>query len=473
MNQSNYKSKVIETYSLLCMDVVCLIISYYVASYIRFGNFVFDNQQELYLTICAFTLFFCVIYTMIIGNSRNFVQRGYYVELGVIIKYNACMAVVVGCSLFLIQEAGNFARLFFGVFMIVNFILNFTTHCLLKKYLRNHFQSEQRKIKMMVITDGEYAEDLVATLKSKIDFIHEITSVIIWDQEMTGSNIEGIPVVAYRGNYIDAIKSLPLDEVFIYLPKEKKDGVANLIMNFEIMGIVCHYNIDMANLDTKVRTIGTVGGFTVVSYSINQIDYNKHMLKRLMDIAGGLVGLLITLIFLPFVAIAIKVESKGPVFFSQKRVGRNGRKFKIYKFRSMYADAEERKKELEKQNQIKGHMFKMENDPRITKVGKFLRKTSIDELPQFLNVLKGDMSLVGTRPPTEDEFEKYNLYYKRRLSMTPGLTGLWQVSGRSEITDFDQVVQYDLEYIDNWSLMVDIKILFQTIWVVCTRRGSK
>ena len=179
------------------------------------------------------------------------------------------------------------------------------------------------------------------------------------------------------------------------------------------------------------------------------------------------------MLFLPFVAIAIKLDSPGPVLFSQTRIGRNGRRFQIYKFRSMYIDAEERKKELEKQNEVQGLMFKMENDPRITKVGKFIRKTSIDELPQFFNVLKGDMSLVGTRPPTEDEFEKYNQYYRRRISMTPGLTGLWQVSGRSEIDNFDDVVKYDLQYIDGWSLTLDVKILLRTVWVVFAGKGSK
>ncbi len=183
--------------------------------------------------------------------------------------------------------------------------------------------------------------------------------------------------------------------------------------------------------------------------------------------------MIITALFFPFVALAIKLDSPGPILFSQTRIGRNGRRFKIYKFRSMYLDAEERKKELEKQNEIQGLMFKMENDPRITKVGKFIRKTSIDELPQFYNVVKGDMSLVGTRPPTEDEFEKYNQYYRRRISMTPGLTGLWQVSGRSEIEDFDDVVKYDLKYIDSWSLLLDFKILLQTIKVVFTGKGSK
>ena len=145
-----------------------------------------------------------------------------------------------------------------------------------------------------------------------------------------------------------------------------------------------------------------------------------------MDIVGAIVGLLITGIVTVFLAPALLIESPGPLFFSQVRVGKNGRRFKIYKFRSMYMDAEERKKELMSQNEMEGLMFKMENDPRVTKVGKFIRKTSIDELPQFWNILKGEMSLVGTRPPTEDEFLQYEGYHRRRLNMTPGLTGLWQ-----------------------------------------------
>ncbi len=210
-----------------------------------------------------------------------------------------------------------------------------------------------------------------------------------------------------------------------------------------------------------------------MTYAIQQMDNRRGMIKRLIDIIGSLAGLLITGIFYPFVALMIKLDSKGPVVFSQIRIGKNGRRFKIYKFRSMYTDAEERKKELSAQNEIQGLMFKIEDDPRITKVGKFLRKTSIDELPQFFNVLKGDMSLVGTRPPTEDEFEKYTPYYRRRLCMTPGLTGLWQVSGRSNVEDFDDVVKYDLHYIDHWSLSLDIKILFQTVLVVLFGKGAK
>ena len=183
-----------------------------------------------------------------------------------------------------------------------------------------------------------------------------------------------------------------------------------------------------------------MGNYTVVTTCINMASAGQLILKRIMDICGGLVGCILTGIIFLFVAPAIYIKSPGPIFFSQYRVGKNGRKFKIYKFRSMYMDAEERKKELMKQNRVSdGLMFKMENDPRVIGsekgpgkgIGNFIRKTSLDEFPQFFNVLKGDMSLIGTRPPTVDEWEKYELHHRARLAIKPGLTGMWQVSGLS------------------------------------------
>jgi exopolysaccharide biosynthesis polyprenyl glycosylphosphotransferase len=209
-----------------------------------------------------------------------------------------------------------------------------------------------------------------------------------------------------------------------------------------------------------------------LTLSTNKFDSQWIIFKRALDIFGALIGLLLLVLFFPFLAIAIKLESPGPIFFIQRRVGENGRLFNLWKFRSMDTDAEERKKELLAQNEMNGAIFKIRRDPRVTRVGEFLRRTSLDEFPQFFNVLRGDMSLVGTRPPTPDEVANYENWQLRRISIKPGLTGLWQVSGRNKVKDFNDIVKIDLAYIDNWTPLLDIKILFKTVPVVISKDGS-
>ena len=247
------------------------------------------------------------------------------------------------------------------------------------------------------------------------------------------------------------------------------------------MGVVIHMRLATMKSLGKNQVVEELGGYTVLSSSIHIVTPRQMFVKRAMDIAGGLVGCLFTGIVAIFLVPAIKIKSPGPAFFSQVRMGKNGRPFKIYKFRSMYMDAEERKKELMAQNKMQGNMFKMDNDPRIIGsekgpgkgIGNIIRSLSIDELPQFYNILRGDMSLVGTRPPTVDEVAAYDLHHKVRLSMKPGLTGMWQVSGRSEITDFEEIVRLDAYYIENWSLKLDLKIILKTFKVVFAKEGAE
>jgi len=210
---------------------------------------------------------------------------------------------------------------------------------------------------------------------------------------------------------------------------------------------------------------------TIIS-STAELDPDQAIFKRMLDIIAGLMGLLGLIVLFPFLSAAIKATSPGPIFFRQVRVGRNGKRFIIYKFRTMYMDAEQRKKELMNQNELTGAVFKMKDDPRITKLGKLMRKFSLDELPQFINVLKGEMSLVGTRPPTPDEVCQYEKWHHRRISVRPGITGLWQVSGRNKISNFDEIVRLDLTYIDSWSLWLDFKIILKTIFVIFQRDAA-
>lgn len=188
--------------------------------------------------------------------------------------------------------------------------------------------------------------------------------------------------------------------------------------------------------------------------------------KRIVDILGSLFGIILLSPIFIATAIAIKLDSKGPVFFVQERCGKDGKIFKMYKFRSMCVDAEEKLKELLDKNEMSGPVFKMKDDPRITRVGKFIRKTSIDELPQLFNVLKGDMSLVGPRPPLVREVKQYTPYQMQRLLVKPGLTCYWQIMGRNKISDFDEWVELDIKYIKERNFWLDMKLIFKTIFVL-------
>lgn len=219
-------------------------------------------------------------------------------------------------------------------------------------------------------------------------------------------------------------------------------------------------------LDKLSENDSILGEFESLKAKDIDRQYFYRFLKRLIDILGSAIGLIVLTFLFLIVIIALKVDdAKAPVFFSQTRIGKNGKKFNMYKFRSMYIDAEDKLVELLKYNEVEGAMFKMKDDPRVTKIGKFIRKTSIDELPQLVNVLKGDMSLVGPRPPLEREVKEYSTYDKQRLLIKPGCTGIWQISGRNNVS-FDEMVKIDIGYIRNLSILNDIKIILKTIWIM-------
>ena len=309
--------------------------------------------------------------------------------------------------------------------------------------------------------------------------------IVVIDADWTGRTINGIPVVANEENAAMYVCQEWIDEVLIVI-SEVLPYPSELIEKLTETGVTVHLNLaKITNVTGKKQFVEKVGNYTVLTTSINYASTKQLMLKRLMDIAGGLVGCILTGIICIFVGPAIYIASPGPIFFAQERVGKNGKKFKMYKFRSMYMDAEERKAELMKDNKLgDGKMFKLDFDPRVignkilpdgthkTGIGDFIRRTSLDEFPQFFNVLKGDMSIIGTRPPLISETSLYELHHRARLAIKPGITGMWQVSGRSDITDFEEVVRLDKEYIENWNIGMDIKILFKTVLVVFKKDGS-
>jgi exopolysaccharide biosynthesis polyprenyl glycosylphosphotransferase len=270
------------------------------------------------------------------------------------------------------------------------------------------------------------------------------------------------------------LKDKVIDEVIIALPRQQlcADSTAEAVTLCEAVGVDVTVAAELFDTHrARVRLHGLLGVPALTLSSYQRRSLWALAVKRTIDLVGGLVGCLFLLLVLPLVALAIKIESPGPVFYIQRRCGLNGRTFPFFKFRTMHIDADARLEELRRYNEVTGPVFKMKNDPRVTRVGRFLRKYSLDEMPQLANVLFGQMSLVGPRPPIPGEVSQYELAQRRRLSVRPGLTCLWQVSGRSLIA-FEEWVRLDLEYIDRWSLLLDLRILLATIPAVLKAKGA-
>lgn len=461
------------------IDIVCMEVSFFLA-YILRHDFTVYYMRDAY-TKMGLNLFVINLAAVLVMQSyKGILVRNKWQEITAVFKH---VTVVQLCFLlyeYMVKEADVLSRAVFMLSWGFSLVTCYFTRVVWKKIIRKKIVAESTKTQMLVLTSEN---NLVACMdaivqKEWLDF--EISRIAVIEENSVLTNAYGVPVISGKDAIIEYIRQEVVDEVFVDR-FESRTELCEWVDLFLAMGVTVHVSMGFLPEHLPNKIINQIGNSNVITSSIRVATPWESACKRVMDIAGGIVGLMLTGVAYIFVAPLIKKASPGPVFFKQKRVGKNGRTFYIYKFRSMYMDAEERKKELMKYNEMQGLMFKMENDPRIIGsekgpgkgIGNFIRRTSIDELPQFWNILKGDMSLVGTRPPTVNEYEQYELHHKVRLSAKPGLTGMWQVSGRSDITDFEEIVKLDSEYIENWSLKLDIKIIFKTIKVVLDRKGSK
>lgn len=405
--------------------------------------------------------------------------------------FACCWAILL-----ILEKTGvSASRYFFGTTLLIDLILLTIEWKYISAVVVENFHNSPSATYVGVITNSRRAEKLVQTLKK--DWTRKVVGLCLVDGEDSGApkTVCKIPVTPTTSTLVEQVKRVAIDEVFIEVEEDERPLVIEAAREMICMGIRVHVNIpEIVKLEKSIteKALTEISGYSRQqirddsNVSVQQTIYTREVeygfnnrpalildrphkrirqqiLKRFIDIIGSIIGLAIAGILTLILGPMIKKDSPGPIFFGQVRIGKNGRQFKMYKFRSMCQDAEAHQKELLARNEMNGLMFKMEDDPRITRVGHFIRKTSLDEFPQFWNVLKGEMSLVGTRPPTVGEFNQYNSYHKRRLSMKPGMTGLWQVSGRSDIKDFEEVVRLDCQYIDNWTVRGDIEILFKTI----------
>ncbi len=410
------------------------------------------------------------VWLFLMGNSsiyEKIVFFNYDKILRVVLLSAIISDLFLAAMMFFIKET-LFSRGLYAVFCII-IVLTLLIEKFLYKYaaMEKHM-SLQRVSRVIIVGTPRGAKKFTEYVER-----NKISVNILGYVKAKNKPLKGHTELGVIDELEAIIKDNAVDEVIFALPKDYLGEVEKYVLMCEEMGLTVRMILDLYDLKIAKTYISNVGTLPMLTFDTVSLNQAQLFLKRLMDIVGASIGILLTSIVALFTVAAIKLESPGPAIFAQNRVGLNGRTFKLYKFRSMCLDAEARKEELQKFNQVEGGlMFKVKNDPRITKVGGFIRKTSIDELPQFFNVLKGEMSLVGTRPPTIDEVSKYENYQRRRISIKPGMTGMWQVSGRSSIMDFDEVVRLDTKYIDEWSILLDIKIILKTVFVVFKKRGA-
>lgn len=465
----------------ILIDLISLWLSYIGAYLIRHQTIAF-YENDLYLGMFYVLGLIDILVCIFQNTFSNVLRRGYLIELVHTISHAVVVIMLSLLYLFMIKSGDEYSRLVVLYMGAIYLVLAYVTRIIWKKILFYRYPLIEKSL-IVIITTDRMVENIVYSIENSVIDNYEIIGTCILDKNRVGETVADIPVIGNQENMLATLKQAWVDAAFISLPKAYPD-TEDIIERLVDMGLVVHEEI----MEYKARDeerVHLYGDYLVKTYSINLADPLQLILKRVIDIFAGIVGSFITLILMVIIGPVIYIKSPGPIFFKQIRIGKNGKKFYMYKFRSMYLDAEERKEALMAENRVKdGLMFKMDFDPRIigskqlpdgTKkkgIGNYIRDWSLDEFPQFFNVLKGEMSLVGTRPPTVDEWEKYEMHHRGRLAMKPGITGLWQVSGRSEITDFEQVVALDKEYISNWSILLDVKIIAKTFTVVLKKKGS-
>ncbi|SEI62917.1 exopolysaccharide biosynthesis polyprenyl glycosylphosphotransferase [Streptococcus sp. 45] len=446
----------------LLSDIVALLVAYKIlASFYPYHFFGSNFFGIIFAALLA-------LISVLNDEYSNVLNRGYFQELKASIVYGTRTVVLLSLVLILgkfrfIHDISSMSYYFLVYLFLVVTALVFFGRVFFKRCLKPK-KSDSKKI--ILVTDFSDEDKLEEVLKSSN------YQVLAYVSHNKRSDLE-YPVIWELDEIRDFVANHQVDE--IYVNKDYRSDFREVARYIRLLGIPTTVKIgnysDYYVADSVIKKLDDI---TFVTTATNIVKCRQLVLKRMIDILGAIVGIIITGIVAVIIAPIVKKQSPGPLIFKQKRVGKNGKIFNIYKFRSMYTDAEERKKELLAQNDLDTNlMFKMEDDPRIFPFGHKLRDWSLDELPQFINVLKGEMSVVGTRPPTLDEYRHYELHHFKRMTTKPGITGLWQVSGRSDITDFEEVVALDMKYIQNWSISDDIKIIAKTVKVVLKREGSR
>ncbi len=392
----------------------------------------------------------------------------------IIINYliNGFLFFVFFTSLAFLLKFNFLSRVFMILYTVTSVLLLLVNRIIILSTAHRLRSRGYNSHNILIVGTGRRAQEYLSIALRHKEWGYRIIGFLDKDPKMVEKGeISGYPVLGVLDDLPKILEKNVIDEVVFVLPRNWLPVIEKCILYCEAVGLPATLATDFFDLEIAQGVPKQMDGFTYLTFETSRLKDTELLVKRTFDIAASGVVLILCLPLFAVIAAAIQLESPGPVFFRQIRCGMNGRKFNVYKFRSMIVNAEAKLAELKAQNEMTGPVFKMTNDPRLTKVGRFLRKTSLDEFPQFWNVFKGDMSIVGPRPPIPAEVDQYEPWQRRRLSMKPGITCIWQVSGRNKI-GFEDWMKLDLQYIDRWSLWLDVKIMLQTVQAVFGATGK-
>jgi exopolysaccharide biosynthesis polyprenyl glycosylphosphotransferase len=457
---------------LLMAADACLIMGAFVCAYWWVHGFRALFPFRLYLLLMPPFIAAWLLLLHRHGLYESFRLRSIRETSWIILKTAAGGFLGVGCAIFIFQWV-HFSRIFIAAaFTLIAgaLILERTALILLSRASRRRGYNHRN---LLVVGTGRRAEQFITRVHRHAEWGLRIIGMIDEDPVLKGRIINGHEVLGTFDDLLPIIHNTVVDEVVFVVPRTWLPRIEALIHLCEMEGIQVSLAADFFDLKLSRSSHTDLAGLPILRFATTPTQVWSLVAKRVLDVVVAGVSLVALSPILLDIALLVRLTSRGPVFFRQQRCGLNGRRFTLYKFRTMVQDAEAQLPRLMAKNEMDGPVFKLTKDPRITGIGRFLRRTSLDELPQLWNVLRGEMSLVGPRPPLPVEVQRYDNWQRRKLSMRPGITCLWQVNGRNNIKSFQDWGRMDLHYIDHWSLGLDWKILCKTLPVVMFGIGAK
>lgn len=457
---------------LMILGDVCVIsASFFLAYFLRDAvSALYPLRDYLKMLPVVCLIWIILLYSFRMYGSIRILRKP---ELFGIILKSSLGGFITFSGLMYLYKLTHISRIFVALFFIISTSLIILEKTLLIIFFRQIRRKGFNYRNVLVVGTGKRVKNFIDIVRNHKEVGFKIIGLVDEDAVKKGEVLYGYKVLGTLNDMIEIAHTNIVDEVIFIVPRAWLGKIEPVMHFCESEGMKVHVSVDYFELKLSHARLGELYGMPLLTFDTTPSMLEHLLVKRLLD--AFISGLLLVVLapFFLLIAVLIKVTSTGAVFFKQERCSLNGRRFTLYKFRTMVTGAESQLKGVLSLNEMDGPVFKITNDPRITGLGRFLRKLSIDELPQLYNVFKGDMSLVGPRPPIPAEVEQYDSWQRRRLSMRPGLTCLWQVNGRSKITDFNTWARLDLEYIDNWSLWLDVKLLFKTFPAVLFGSGAK